>query len=219
MKRAGSEADLAAVVVAWLEAQGADVYQEGACATGIAGIVARVGAELWIVETKTSLSLAVVTQVMDRRHEAHRVFVAAPVSRNTRDVARLLKEVGVGMLDVHLGSDHPHDPPRVTERAPSRRWNRKPVALASKLRPEHKTHAPAGSAGGGRWTPFRGTCEELARFVRAEPGTTLKHALTCVRHHYSSSSCARSCLSKWIREGTVPGVEMRDGALWPTEAR
>lgn len=214
-----TEAELAAVVVAWLEAQGADVFQEVACATGIADIVARVGAELWIVETKTSLSLAVVTQAMDRRREAHRVFVAAPATRNTRDVAALLDEIGVGMLVVSIGSGHAYDQPRVTERVPSRRWNRRPVTLAAQLRPEHKTHAPAGSVGGGRWTPFRGTCEELARFVRDTPGVELRTAIKAIRHHYGSNSIARSSLTKWIRDGVVAGVALRDGALWPTEAR
>jgi hypothetical protein len=57
-----SEADLAAVVVAWLEVLGGDVYQEvELLPRGIrADIVAKVHAELWIIEVKTSVSLALI---------------------------------------------------------------------------------------------------------------------------------------------------------------
>lgn len=208
-----AETDLGRVVVAYLEALGADVFQEVTVSGGVADVVAKVGAEIWIVEVKATLSLALLIQAMDRRRLAHRVILAAPPSRNARDVAGICSELGVGLWTVSLGQQW--DPPSVRELVPSRRWNARPVALAAKLRPEHKTHGQAGAVGGGgRWTPFRGTCEALAEVVARKPGIALKEAIGEIRHHYRSASIARSSLATWLREGKVPGVEMRDGALF-----
>lgn len=217
-----SETSLGEVVVAWLEAAGADVYQEVDCAGGVADIVARVGAELWIVETKTKPSLAVLYQAMERRREAHRVYVAVQYTRNMRDFEWLCREIGIGLLDVALADQACGIDPRVREVCASHRWNRKPTRLAAALTPEHKTHAKAGSTGGGRWTPFRATCEQLALFVTANPGTTLKLAIDSIKHHYSSPSSARASMRTWVERGHVPGVrvELQHGAmlLYPQNA-
>jgi len=220
-----TEQRVAEVVVAYLEALGADVYQEVECGTGVADIVARVQAELWIVEVKTSLSLALLYQAMDRRREAHRIIIAAPYSRSFREVGVLCDELGIGLWqvgtatrDVSVGG-MPFGQAAVIERIDSRRWNTRPVALASKLRPEHKTHAKAGAVGaGGRWTPFRSTCEELARIVTAEPGIALKAAIAKIAHHYRTPASARSSLAHWIDRGKVAGIRLERGALYPVTA-
>lgn len=213
MKRAAvSEQAVAEVVVAYLEALGADVYQEVECAGGVADIVARVRSELWIVEVKTAPSLAVLYQALDRRRSAHRVYIATPHVGRSR-ISELCDELGVGMLEVRTGdpgSKWETERPRVREVVASRRWNSRPVALAAQLKPEHKTHAKAGAiGGGGRWTPFRDTCEQLARVVRDEPGIMLKAAIDKIKHHYSSGSSARGSLAQWIKAGKVDGVELK----------
>lgn len=218
-----SEQEVAEVVVAWLEALAHDVYQEVTVSGGVADIVSRIGAETWIVEVKTSLSLALVAQAMGRRRLAHRVYIAAPYTRNLRDVESICRAVGIGLLTVATGDfNSKYDAPRVQVQCESQRHNRRPVALTSKLVAEHKTHAKAGAIGaGGRWTPFRNTCERLAEYVRRNPGTTLKEAITHVEHHYASAAGARSSLAKWIENGTVVGVQLvkENGrtVLMPTE--
>lgn len=212
-----SEEDLAAVVVAWLEAMGADIYQEvEILSRGIrADIVARVRAELWIVETKTSVSLALIEQAMERRRYAHRVYIAAPAYKARAGVG-LCREIGIGVLDVKLGDPGSKwDLPNVRELAPSRRWNSRPVKLAAQLRPEHKTSARAGAPTGGHWTPFRATCEELVRAVRAAgaDGITIKDAIA-TKHHYASVAGARSSLATWIRDGRLAGVRLEAGRLY-----
>ena len=221
-RREITEQQVGEVVVAWLEALGADVYQEVACSGGVADIVARRGAELWIVEVKTSFSLALLFQALERRREAHRVFIAAPYSKNLRDVAAVCEELGIGVLEVRL-PDAEWDParhsdsrlaeyysPMVREVVLSRRWNTRPVRLALELKPEHKTHAKAGAiGGGGRWTPFRDTCEQLGHLVRREPGITLKAAIDGIKHHYRTAASARGSLATWIEKGKVAGVELR----------
>lgn len=216
-----SEADIASVVVAWLEALGGDVYQEVEIPGGVADIVTLIRAEAWIVEVKTSLSLALLMQARARRELASRVYVAAPHSRTLRDFSGVADELGIGVLVVSpslYGDD-----PRVEERVSSRRWNRRPERLRGLLRPGHKTHAKAGAASAaGRWTPFRDTCDQLARLVKANPGVTLKSAIAQIKHHYRTPSSARSSIAHWVARGKVPGVEIvksDDGAvLVPTEA-
>lgn len=212
-RRACSEADLAAVVVVWLQDSGAAVYQEVEVAGGVADIVARVGPELWIIETKLHLSLALLVQAMDRRRHAHRVYCAGPYTRTLRDFAGVCREVGIGLLEVSVGADG-YGHPRVAEAAPARRWNTRPVALAAKLRPEHQTHAAAGT-NGGRWTPFRDTCEQLRRIVERDPGVPLSDAVAAIRDHYSSKAAARSSLAHWAAVNRIPGVMLVEGALWP----
>ncbi len=220
-----AEAELATVVVAWLEALGADVYQEVELVRrGIrADIVARVRAELWIVETKTSVSLALIEQAMERRRFAHRIYIAAPVTR-ARAGHALCAELGIGMLGVTVagGVDaaSKYDQPQVREVCASRRWNARPVALAAKLRPEHKTHARAGAPTGGHWSPFRATCEALTSRVAlaGSSGVSIKEAVDGIEHHYRSNAGARSSLVTWIREGKIPSVAIRDGVLHSVEA-
>lgn len=215
------EAALAAVVVRWLESQDADVYQEVAVLGGIADIVAKVGAEIWIVETKNAFSLALIAQGIDRRRHAHRVYIAAPHTKSLHEVEMLCRELGIGCLVVSTPSTYEPEG-RVQMRCDSRRWNTRPVAIAGKLRPEHKTAAPAGVANGaGRWTPYRDTCRQLAHVVAVEPGITLKDAVERITHHYASRHSARASLVRWIEAGKVNGVrlERRDGktCLQPTE--
>ena len=220
MANLNSEAELSVVVVAYLAALGAAVYQEVEVPGGVADIVARVQAELWIVEVKRSPSLALLIQAMNRRKLAHRVIIAAPYTRRTGDVARICAELGVGLWRVSVGDGTSYGPADVREEVPSRRWNTRPVALAGALRPEHQTHAKTGAVGeGGRWTPYRGTCEALANVVRRAPGIALKTAIDETKHHYRSAASARSSIAHWLGEGKVPGVVMRDGALFPEVSR
>ncbi len=221
-----SEADLARVVVEWLTFRGFDVYQEVELVPrGIrADIVARHGPELTIVETKTSASLALVSQVMERRRFAHRVYLAAP---SVRGVVELCDELGIGALSVHVGDESTYqrtrgetlhiNPPSVYEHVPSRRWNSRPLKLAAKLRPEHKTACAAGSPTGGHWSSWRDTCAQLARVVAAEPGMGVACAITRIRHHYASAKSARSSLLRDIERGVIPGVRVEKGLLWPAD--
>ena len=119
------------------------------------------------------------------------------------------------MLDVRVGTDSQWDAPRVRELVPSRRWNTRPVELAAKLRPEHKTHAKAGATTGGHWSPFRATCEQVAVEVARNPGIALKQVIANIRHHYATNAGARSSLATWIRAGKVARVRIDDGRLWP----
>lgn len=75
-----SEQDLAQVVVAWLEEQGWEVYQEVMAWAGgpIADIVARKDGQYWIIEVKRRLNLTVLAQAARWGEHAHMVSVALP---------------------------------------------------------------------------------------------------------------------------------------------
>lgn len=216
MKRpAVTEQQVAEVVVAYLEAMGADVYQEVEVLGGVADIVAKVRAEVWIVEVKTSLSLALLVQAMERRRLAHRVIVAAPHTRRVMAVRDMCSEIGIGLWDVAVGVDgvsyrgSGFGDPHVREVVMSRRWNTRPVALAADLKPEHKTHAKAGAVGaGGRWTPFRETCEAVREHVVLFPGVTLKACIEKIKHHYRTNKSAMSSIAHWVERGKVDGVRI-----------
>lgn len=201
-----SEQQVAETVVAYLDALGADVYQEVEVAGGVADIVAKVRAEYWIVEVKTTFSLRLIYQAIDRRRLAHRVFVATPLTRRSR-ASEICDALGIGLWDVTVGDAYCS--PRIDELLHGRRWNVGQVDLASQLQPEHKTHAKAGAIGaGGRWTPFRQTCEELARIVRLHPGITVKAAVAEIKHHYRSKASAISSLVHWVERGKIDGVRL-----------
>lgn len=212
-----TEAEVAAVVVAHLTARGYDVYSEVELRPqGIrADIVARGGPELTIVETKTSGSLALLYQAMERRRFAHRVYVAVPVPAGA--MIEVCKELGIGVLRVRIGPECEQrwSPDRVDEELVSRRWNTRSLGLTGRLKPEHKTACAAGSPTGGHWSRWRDTCAQLARVVQATPGLSVKEAIAATPHHYSSARCAASTMAAHVREGRVPGVRIERGALWP----
>lgn len=222
-KPAITEQSVGALVVQHLEAIGADVYQEVVVPGGVADIVARVVAEIWIVEIKTGWSLELLEQCLARKRQCHRVFAATVSGRNFREHTALCEALGVGVFRVQpdvtdewdgheIRVKCEHMPPRLTS---------KRLAIAGRLAPEHKTHAQAGAVGGGgRWTPWRATCEEIARFVALHPGATIKSVVDNIKHHYRTPSTARSSIATWVKAGKVPGVKCEpaaDGklALWP----
>lgn len=217
-RRHHSEADLARIVVHWLESLGADVYQEVEHKGSIADIVAVRGPEVSVIETKTRWSLDLIAQCMAWRQHANKVYMAGPISRTTWQVRQLTQELGIGMLEVGVGdieAQWRHERPRVHELGASRRWNARPVDLRAKLRPEHKTTAPAGHAGGGRWTPYRDTCAQILAIVQARPGISVRDCIAQTKHHYATPASARGAIAKWVLAGRVPGVKLEHEGRTP----
>lgn len=210
-----TEAELAAVMVAHLIAAEYDVYQEVELRPGgiRADIVAKRGPELTIIETKTSMSLALIEQAMERRRCAHRIYIAAPTYK-ARAGVELCRELGIGVFGIHIGTGSSWDLTRIEEQVVSRRWNSRPLKLADRLRPEHKTSALAGSPTGGHWSRWRDTCSQLEQVVRETPGISMKDAVGQVKHHYASKRGAVTTLAGHIRAGRLR-VRCEDGKLWP----
>jgi hypothetical protein len=219
-----SEQALASELVAWLEAQHWDVYQEVRVSeysgSPIADVVAVQGRLVWIVECKTTLGLAVLGQALRWRGQVHFASVCAPQMPRRGNASwaaeRFARELGVGLLTAEHGYVSQHEAPRL---------NRRPCGveqIRAALRPEHKTYAKAGSARGGYWTPFRQTCHYLREAVEKQPGVTLRDAIANIQTHYSSPQTARSSLPSLIEKGVVRGVRLeREGRalrLYPDAA-
>jgi hypothetical protein len=107
------ETEVAAAVVAWLEEAGWDVYQEVQVKRfgRIADIVAVMERRVWIIECKTSLSMAVIGQAYDWQESVHWVSVAVPIlakrkggypirGQRPRFVNRVLRDYGIGLIKV-----------------------------------------------------------------------------------------------------------------------
>lgn len=221
-----SEAEVAALVVEYLGKKGHDVYQEVPCSTGVADIVVLNGAEDWIIETKVGWSLDLLVQAMARRRDAHRVFVAVPDARDWEDRADLFRSLGIGTYRVRT---HQRNTERAGElegcdaycpckigfdlvkliggppvlQAPS--WN-----LREHVRPQHKTHARAGTRNGKgvfHWSPWRESMQNLADFVAKHPkGVIAGAAAKGIKHHYPNERSARASLAHWACLGRAPGV-------------
>jgi hypothetical protein len=214
------ETEIAARVISWLESQHWDVYQEVAYNGRVADIVATSGYLTWIIECKRSLSLALLDQALmwERFGAAHYISVAVPYGpkRGGQAAEWFLRQNGIGLITVRKNGAHQNIPPRIHRKAFS--------SLRKSLNDRQKTYAPAGNADGLYWTPFQETCRTLRRFVDEHPGTCLKDAINGIRHHYSSDSAARACISQYLQSGKniVKGVEARrEGRylkLYPVEA-
>lgn len=221
-----SEQAVAELVVAYLERLGADVYQEVGHDYGHPKVhaypVDTQGVMTWPDLPKHNAKNSTSTPVTTSPNEAYMGLGETSRSRSEQHVVNstdIESENAAAVTGRTIGVRdgwQPDKHAKVHVRAEARRWNRHPVALAAELKPEHKTHAKAGAIGaGGRWTPFRDTCEQLARLVREQPGLTVKQAVDQIKHHYSTPSTARSSLTAWIADGKVPGVEMRRGLHGP----
>ncbi|HEY8097148.1 MAG TPA: hypothetical protein VIE65_13780 [Methylobacter sp.] len=190
------ETEVAASVVAWLEGNNWDVYQE----VDAIDIVAVRGSLIWAIECKTTMGFDVLEQAIRRRSLVNSVFVATPPKDKSR-VAKLACSVsGIGWIVVtrsYLNIEcYPAFQRRITGN------------LRSQLRPEHKTFSKAGSPTGKRWTPFKETCRGFIAVIESCPGIELKEALKRFKHHYKSDSAAARSLSEYILSGVIKGIRM-----------
>jgi hypothetical protein len=188
------EEELAVYVVDYLESMDWDIYQEVQFRTGgkIADIVAVKDDKLWIVESKTTLSFKVLEQAHYWR--CHYRSIAVPKIRNYRDRSLAYdicrNYLNLGVLEVSSYG--------ITQRviAPlMENFGDYPNYLMKQLKEGHKTHARAGSANGGHFTPYRNTMDHVKEFIKNNPGCTLTQILESVgKGHYSSIQSARGAI-------------------------
>lgn len=210
MKR--SEAEIAAAIVAWLRSQGWEVYQEVQPPRNVSGrcdIVATQGPIVWAIETKTSLSLSLIGQAVEWKPFAHYVSVGIPFSRYNRFAERVLRDYGIGLLNVYRDD--------VNEtRTPALQRKISPI-LKNALCEEQKTYAEAGNNRSEFYSPFKKTRDLLIDLVKRKPGIRLRVAVGELSHHYSSHVNAVASLRVWINSGLIKGLRLEKGMLYPKE--
>lgn len=213
-----TEAVLAAKVVAKLEAQGYSVYQEVEGDVGRADIVAVCGWVLLVVECKMVLGFEVMAQARKWQPYASSVYVAVPKAKPSEGRSLAIECCGRLELGVYVVSNEwaidPDPAQAVREReTPAHRETFNP-RLRERLRPEHQTHAKAGTKEGGQFTPFKQTCYALRAYAEAHPGDLLRVALSRCEHHYKSIGGAISSLVEIAGKGDLAkfGIELKAGA-------
>lgn len=220
------EEDFAATLVSWLRANKWEVYQEVECHRhgSIADIVAVQGAAIWVVETKLAYSAELLWQATGWLDCANYVSVCVPTTGRGNERRRLFdrycRQNGIGLLvarnEYHGFGDGPREQYDFNEeiRPEFRRWPTMRRQMGDSLTEQHKTYAKAGNAKGLRYTPWKATCDAVRRSVEEKPGISMKECIDGIKHHYSSNSCARNSMAKWIKLGKVDGVRSkRDGKL------
>jgi hypothetical protein len=231
------EEDFAATVVAWLRALKWEIYQEVEFHGSVADIVAVQGPVVWIVETKLCFSAELLwqaTQWREFRHAcANYVSVAVPTRGRGRErklvFEQYCRQNGIGVLEAHnhywgygKESKEQYDFDEAVK-PEFLRWPDDRQKFVDRLTEKHKTYAKAGNAKGLRYTPWKATCEAVAEKARENPGISMKECIDGIKHHYSSNSCARNSMAKWIDAGKVEGVRCeRQGRLlrlYPTNGK
>ena len=199
-----AETELAAKIVAWLTEQHWTVYQEvqpSRWGGGRADIVAVQGKIVWVIECKTTLSLAVIAQA--DRWQVHFRSVAVPRPKKPRGYAeqgmieKVCRWLGLGIIEVgnRTGIRQVVAPPI------KREHHKAALTLLGVLKPEHQTAAVAGSKAGGHWTPYRDTMQRVKDFLRGKQGASLKEVMGAVgKGHYASTASCRSNLRKCLED-------------------
>ncbi len=209
------EAQLAEVLVNYLQNLHWEIYQEVLCRGSVADIVAKQGNRIWIIETKMSLSISLISQVLNWRHLGHWVSAAIPqISHRGRGynptiMARLFQDMGLGLMEVGKYDMKVATivKPRISRRIASN--------MMDSLQEEQKTYSKAGNDEGQYWTPFKRTCSNIITCVNQNPGIILKEMIKKVDHHYASVSSAKQSIVFWLDKNKISGVKIdrRDGNL------
>ncbi len=205
-----SEVEVARPVIAWLESEGWVVYQEVSHEGRVADIVGTRGPDTWIVEVKKHRSAALIDQAKKWRGEANSIWVAAlkPQREPSEwwDIDLLLYGLGEFTVDEHGTVDLRRSPTRV---------RLTDLGIRSALN-EAQTHfAEAGNAKSERWSPFQALARALHRVVDTYPGVKLSSFVETGDHHYSSDEIAVHCLKQSIQQGTIKGLVVRSGKVYP----
>lgn len=210
-----TEAELAQSAVAHLNDCGYEVYQEVSMGQGLprADIVGKLGSVLTVVECKRSFSLSLLDQCVRWLPYAHRVIAAHGSSKHSCAASSFCIDRGIGIWELNFKA-------ALHERRSPALHRKVNGLLASSLHPSQAdgSRIGAGEKGGGFYTPFRNTADQVTRIVRENPGITLKKLMAKIEHHYASDSSARCNIPPMIREGAIHHVrveESRPLRLWP----
>ena len=199
------ETELAQPVIAWLQEQHWDVYQEVKQYGPIADIVAVQGPLVWVIECKTTLSIGVMLQASHWMVHYRSVAVPSAQNRDVRNAAYGVarRHFKVGVITVADTWRYSDSAIREEIEAPYMREFRKlAFRLRDKLEAEHKTFAQAGNSDGSYWTPYKRTIRDVQRFLKKNPGSTMKEIQTSIggRGHYASPASCRGNLGKALAD-------------------
>ena len=208
-----NEAELAALVMARLEADGWDCYPEAQFRSylGRADIAAKRGRILWVVECKTTFGLSVIAQARAWKGYANYRSVAVPMGRSSggRSMAsEICALLGIGILEVGKDRVYGGTDNRVRELIRPRLDRKVGYGLVDCLHPDMKRYAPGTTSGEGYSTPFSRTMDRCIEFIKERPGCTVKELIESIDHHYASLASAKTAIPYWLDSPKFP-VDVR----------
>lgn len=209
-----SESDLGPPLINWLEADGWEVFQEVQVMRDgpRADVIAVRNRQVWVFELKKRLGLDVIEQAAYWTRYAHfssAVVATSKYGHRTGLIYEVCEWKRIGVIEVIEPSGWRGDAPLRHRTAPPLHRRARAGKVLDRLRPQHKTFAPAGNDQSKHWSPYRETCHQLELLVRANPGVLLMDAINSIKHHYANPASAKSSLAKWIQEGKLPAIESR----------
>lgn len=204
IKKKYSEADVAEILVDYLESKDWDVYQEVQFNNygGVADIVAVKNDELWIIEVKMSLTFSVMAQA--ESWQSHYRSIAIPRTQQRETKGRRLAYrvcrnfLQIGVIEIAPASSDIFVLVAPTKQDVSERLIKRKLAVLSPL---HKEYAKAGSAGSQHLTPFKHTMLQVKEFIQENPGCTMNDIISSVGiGHYSSEQSAKNTLRVALKD-------------------
>lgn len=190
------ETELAEQVIEWLHVQNWNIYQEVKFRgiDGIADIVAERHGILWVVETKTAMSIEVLNQASAWPVHFRSIAVPSAKRDSKRDYRVARDYYGVGVIEVSK-----YDIVEKVKPPLYLRHHRTAKRLLGQLTELHKTFAKAGSKGGSHLTPYKMTMMEIRRTVERQPGCTIEDLFA--KHgsmHYANKSSFKGNVLKCL---------------------
>jgi hypothetical protein len=196
-----SEAELAAIVVTFLESQGWTTYKEvrgGDVGSRIADIVALKDGLIWVVEAKLAFSAVVVEQAWKWKRDAHFISIAVPQRNLSMKGSSVLHHFcnaeGIGILGVRPSNGLRPGTVETEQEPLHRQSNAEKSKLVKNLLPQQQD-SQAGTKG-NIITPYRVTVNGIADFLAANGPSTLKEIIAAIPHHYRTKTSARASLLK-----------------------
>lgn len=167
-----------------------------------------------IVECKTSWTLSLLEQAIDRMALANYVTICAPTDPG-KFYCNLCRQYGIGMIrfertykqfryhtriPLRIDTSRSTAPKPVRRKQSHRGFGFGPDRVIESLDEDMKRYTPGSQSSSGFSSPWRRTMDRAAEFVAKNPGSTVKDILAEVEHHYANDSSARQGFLVWLQK-------------------
>lgn len=162
------------------------------------------------VEVKTSFNFKVLEQAISNTRTMSFSYIAVPHTKDMSFQRKLCRDYGVGLLVYyeHLDKVKELEKPR---------YNRycRVSNVKSSLSECNKICTPGSKNGdSGKITAFGVTVDSAVRYVRRNPGCSMKKLIENITHHYNSDQVAIRSIQKWIKSGVIKELIIKDKKLY-----
>jgi len=197
-----TEADLAPLVVQFLEQQENEIFQEvrmGGMGSPIVDIIGMKGPLLHGIELKKNLSMTVIRQAVRNRRYVHCSSVAISARRHPvfnhvirsddREFAiQVCRDYKVGVFEVFMQDDNIDQVvPPVIQRGHHKYIKKTILPLITDNHRLTSNYSNAGTKGGGYFTPYKEMIEIVKKYIEAHPGCEIGQIIShLIEEHHQS---------------------------------